>query len=137
MRSVDKLSNKKDMMMKYITMTIASAALLGLSACTTTGNVERNAAIGAAGGAVAGAIIGNNVGAGDARTGAAIGAIAGGVGGAAVGVQKDKNVNEGTRLRNNATANGEELIFEESTGRYYYFDSQRGRTYYQNGQLRG
>ena len=51
---------------------LAGAGLLA-SACTTTGNVEANAAGGAALGALAGAVIGYNVGSGDAGTGAAIG----------------------------------------------------------------
>ena len=60
-------------------------AAIALSACTTTGQTERNAATGAALGAVAGAVIGNNVGDGDAQRGAAIGAVAGGAAGAAKG----------------------------------------------------
>ena len=60
-------------------MPLAAMAGAGLlAACTTTGNVERNAAGGAALGALAGAVIGNNVGGGDAGTGAAIGAAIGG-----------------------------------------------------------
>ncbi len=60
-------------------------AAAALAACTTTGQTERNAAIGAGAGAVAGAVIGNNVGDGDAGRGAAIGAVLGGLGGAAKG----------------------------------------------------
>ncbi len=62
--------------MKLNWIALAGAGVLA-SACTTTGNVERNAFGGAALGAIAGAIIGNNVGAGDAGTGAAIGAVHG------------------------------------------------------------
>lgn len=122
-------------MMKTLTLTTASVALLALGACTTTGNVERNAAIGALGGAAAGAIIGNNTGSGDAKTGAAIGAVVGGAGGAYSGTQKDKAVGEGTRTR--VRANGQQLYFDQSTGRYFYVDGETGRTYYENGQLRG
>ena len=61
-------------------------ALMGVgvlaAACTSTGNVERNAAGGAALGALAGAVIGNNVGGGSASTGAAVGAALGGTVGA-------------------------------------------------------
>lgn len=121
--------------MKYLTMTIATASILGLAACTTTGNVEKNAALGAAGGAIAGAIIGNNVGSGDAKTGAAIGAVVGGAGGAYAGNQKDKAIGEGTRTRQRA--NGQPLYFDQGAGRYYYFDESRGRTYFENGELRG
>ena len=60
---------------------LAGAGVLAC-ACTSTGNVERNAAGGAAIGAIAGAVIGNNVGSGDAGTGAAIGAAIGGTAGA-------------------------------------------------------
>ena len=67
---------------------LAGAGLLA-SACTTTGNVERNAAGGAALGALAGAVIGNNVGGGDAGTGAAIGAALGGGAGAVRGCRQD------------------------------------------------
>ena len=44
---------------------IAGAGLL-VTACTSSGNVERNAAGGAVLGGIAGAVIGNNVGGGDA-----------------------------------------------------------------------
>lgn len=119
-------------MRSYIIALGTSLVLLG--ACTTTGNVERNAAIGAAGGAIAGAIIGNNTGSGDAETGAAIGALVGAAGGAYVGHEKDKRVEGDTYLRNDA--DGQELIYDASAGRYYYVDRQTGRTYWQNGSLR-
>ena len=123
--------------MKVFTVSMASIAILSLSACTTTGNVESNAALGALGGAVAGAIIGNNTGAGDAKTGAAIGAIIGGAGGAAVGAQKDRTMGEGTRPRSETRATGQDLYYDEEAQRYYYFDPVSGRTYYENGELRG
>ena len=63
---------------------LAGAGALA-AACTTTGNVERNAAGGAAIGALAGAVIGNNVGAHNPASGALIGAAAGGLLGAATG----------------------------------------------------
>jgi len=116
-----------------LTSTLGAAALI--SACTTTGNVEKNAAIGAAGGAIAGAIIGNNTGSGDAGTGAAIGAIVGGAGGAYTGNQKDKAIGEGTHMRQHA--NGQKLFYDEQTGRYFWVDARTGKSYYKNGQLRG
>jgi phage tail tape-measure protein len=134
--------------MTYFKSLISAVAVIGLAACTTTGNTERNAAIGATAGAVAGAIIGNNVGDGDASTGAAIGAIVGacyaadkmeaivgGVGGAYTGNQKDKAMGEDTRLRQPAA--GQDLYYDQSTGRYYFVDEATGRTYYRNGELRG
>ena len=107
---------------------------MGLTACTTTGNVEKNSAIGAAGGAAAGAIIGNNVGSGDARTGAIIGGVAGAVGGAMVGREQDKRVGEPTQLKQPAA--GQTLYYDEQAGRYYFREQSSGRTYWKNGQLR-
>jgi uncharacterized membrane protein len=71
--------------MKTIILLTAGFAAIGMSACTTSGQTERNAATGAALGAVAGAVIGNNVGDGNAERGAVIGAVAGGAAGAAKG----------------------------------------------------
>ena len=77
---------------------LAGAGLLA-SACTTSGNVERNAAGGAALGALAGAVIGNNVGSGDAGTGAAIGAALGGGAGAVRGCRQDGGCGAQTQNR--------------------------------------
>lgn len=121
-------------MLKQITLITASLSLLALGACTTTGNTERSAAIGAASGAVIGAIIGNNTGSGDASTGAAIGAVVGGAGGAYAGHQKDKTVGEPTRIRQGAE--GQELIYDRQSGRYYFVDRNTGRTYWQDGSIR-
>lgn len=118
--------------MKKIIITTATAVLL--TACSTTGNVERNAAIGAAGGAVLGAVIGNNTGSGDAGTGAAIGAVVGAAGGAYSGTQADKAMGQKTQIRRNAQ--GQELIFDEFANRYYFVDQTTGSTYWQNGALR-
>jgi len=86
--------------MKKIWIALAGAGLLS-AACTTTGNVERNALGGAALGGIVGAVIGNNVGAGDAGTGAAIGAALGGSVGAVRGCQQDGacNAPAASRLR--------------------------------------
>ena len=111
-----------------------SAIALMAAACTSTGNIERNTAAGAGIGAVAGAIIGNNVGDGDAETGAAIGAVVGGAAGAARGRQQDVNSGEGTRMKTPAT--GQELYYDRNANRYYYYGSN-GRTYWQDGTLRG
>lgn len=121
--------------MRYIKQVILATAMMSLTACTTTGNVEEKAAIGAAAGALTGAVIGNNVGDGDAGTGAAIGAVVGGVGGAYVGREKDKAMGEPTRIRQ--PADGQKLYYEEQTGRYFFVDEATGRTYYRNGEYRG
>lgn len=118
--------------MKKIILITATAAFL--TACTTTGNVERNAALGAAGGALAGAIIGNNTGSGDARTGAIIGGTVGAAGGAYSGVQEDRAMGQRTQLRRNAQ--GQELTYDSFAGRYYFTDRTTGNTYWQNGSLR-
>ncbi|NNC37094.1 MAG: glycine zipper 2TM domain-containing protein [Acidimicrobiales bacterium] len=113
---------------------IISTTAIALSACTTTGNVEKNTAIGTAAGAAAGAVIGNNVGKGDAKTGAIIGGVAGAVGGAVVGRQKDQTMGEGTKLRKPAF--GQRMYYDQAAGRYYFIDEETGKTYWQNGALR-
>lgn len=115
-------------------MTLGTAAALTLAACTTTGNVERNAAIGAGAGALAGAIIGNNVGSGDAETGAIIGGVVGAAGGAYTGRQADKNMGERTQFKQRA--NGEPLEYDSYAGRYFFRDRASNRTYWQDGSLR-
>ncbi|MEM9989129.1 MAG: glycine zipper domain-containing protein [Pseudomonadota bacterium] len=115
------------------TVILGASALL-ITACTTTGNVERGAATGATVGAVAGAIIGNNVGDGDAERGAIIGGALGGTAGVIRGRQQDVQSGEGTRLRERA--NGETLYYDQQARRYYYIDQRTGRSYWQNGQLR-
>ncbi len=120
--------------MKIATYTIGATAALLMGACTSTGNIERGAATGAVLGGAAGAIIGNNVGSGDAETGAAIGAVVGGASGAYAGREADK--------RNNSSQyqtgpNGERLIYDTRSNRYYYVDGRSGRTYWANGEYRG
>jgi len=135
MRNHLHISNLSKNPVRAAAVALAGVSLLTLSACTSTGNVEKNAAIGAAGGAVAGAIIGNNVGDGDATTGAIIGGIAGAAGGAMVGHEKDKRMEEKTRLREPAA--GQPLYWDEQAQRYYFEDAATGRTYWRNGEVRG
>ncbi len=118
--------------MRHFAIILATSGLV--TACTTTGNVEKNAVIGAAGGAAAGAILGNNIGDGDAETGAIIGAIVGGAGGAMVGHEKDKSHNMDTQMRQ--AASGQDLIYDPSADRYYFIDPATGRTYWQDGTIR-
>ncbi|MGV6801320.1 MAG: YMGG-like glycine zipper-containing protein [bacterium] len=113
---------------------LSMAGLLA-TACTTTGNIENNAAKGAVIGAVAGAVIGNNVGDGDAKDGAVAGAVVGAAAGAYKGRQEDIRSGEGTRLKERA--DGQELYYDDQYERYYYFDERTGRTYWQDGSLRG
>ena len=113
---------------------LVSIAALSVAACTTTGEVERNAAYGAAGGAAVGAGVGavsGDVGVGE---GAAYGAAVGAVAGAVYGANKDKRYNGGTReapILDRGTR-----YYEESSGRYYYYERGTGRTFYENGQYR-
>lgn len=115
---------------------LAAAALM--TACTSTGNIERNAAGGAAVGAVAGAIIGNNVGDGDADRGAAIGAAVGGAAGAARGASQDRAVCGRTEARRpySEYGAGQELLWDASASRRFYVDRSSGRTYWENGEVR-
>ncbi len=113
------------MTMKLIAL--AGAGLLA-AACTTTGNVERNAVGGAGLGAIAGAVIGNNVGSGDAGTGAAIGAAIGGTAGAIRGCRQDGSCG--------ANSTSRRQYYDQRAGRYYYYDQRTGRYFWENGQPR-
>jgi hypothetical protein len=116
---------KRQTFMPWIAM--AGAGILA-SACTSTGNVERNAAGGAALGALAGAVIGNNVGGGSAGTGAAIGAVVGGSAGAYKGCREDGGCG--------AEAPNRRQYFDERAGRYYFIDPATKRTYWEDGSPR-
>ncbi len=109
-------------------------ATMSLAACTTTGNVER----GALGGAAAGAAVGAGVGAisGDVKVGegAAAGAVVGGIIGAISGNNKDKVQNGGTTSA--PILDRSTRYFDESTGRYYFYERGTSRTFYENGQYR-
>ena len=106
-------------MNKTLTRTALAIAAAGLltAACTTTGNVERNAAAGAGLGAIAGAVIGNNTGSGDAGTGAAIGAVVGGTVGAIKGCREDGGCGATPERRQ---------YYDEAAGRYYFYDQATG-----------
>jgi len=117
--------------MKKTIILLAGVSVMSLSACTTTGNMERNAAIGAGLGGITGAIIGNNVGDGDVGTGAAIGAIIGGAGGANSGYRQDQRTGQWHSQGVQPT-----LHWDRYHRRYYYVDAHTGCTYWQNGQRR-
>ncbi|MEE9347808.1 MAG: glycine zipper domain-containing protein [Robiginitomaculum sp.] len=105
----------------------ALSASLTLAACSTTGDMERDAAIGAGVGAVAGAVIGNNVGDGDATAGAAIGAVVGGASGAYHGYKKDET---------HSGPQAQQMYVDEQVGRSFYVDESTGNTYWENGDFR-
>lgn len=119
--------------MKLLIAAAGLATLVGLGACTSSGNTERGALTGALLGGAAGAIIGNNTGSGDAGTGAAIGAAVGAAGGAVVGHEQDKNQQQAGGYG----PNGEPLMYDNRANRYYYVDRRSGRTYWANGEYRG
>ncbi|MEP3655861.1 MAG: YMGG-like glycine zipper-containing protein [Litorimonas sp.] len=117
--------------LKLASLGLASVAF---AACTTTGNVERNAA----GGAAAGAAIGAGVGAvsGDVKVGegAVAGAVVGGIVGAVRGNKKDKDMNGGTTSRPNLDKTTR--YYDDVTGRYYYYEQGTSRTFYENYESR-
>lgn len=113
---------------------VLSLAAFSFAACTTTGNVEKNAAYGAAAGAVAGAVIGNNTGDGDAGEGAMIGAGVGAAAGAVYGYSKDQKA--GTTTTQAPILDKSTRYYDESTNRYYYFERGTSRTFYENGERR-
>ena len=115
----------------YRTSFVGLVSALSLAACTTTGNVERNAAAGAAIGAASGAVLGNNVGSGDAGEGAAIGAAVGAAAGAARGYGQDQKVEECARYTVWLT------YYDNSEGRYYYMIPGTGRSCWSDGTPRG
>jgi phage tail tape-measure protein len=123
----------------FIRAAIIGAAGLALAACTSTGNVERNAAGGAAIGALAGAAIGNNVGDGDAQTGALAGAAIGGAAGAYRGYRQDQGAEAGGGYARDPryTANRDQpRYYDQRADRYYYFDALTSRTYWDDGSYR-
>lgn len=106
---------------------------ISLAACTTTGQVERNAAGGAALGAAIGAGIGaisGDVGVGE---GAAAGAVVGGVVGASRGNQIDREQNGGTTA---APILDKANPMRDANGRIYYHERGTSRTFYANGERR-
>ncbi len=106
-------------------------AVIGLGACTTTGNVERNAAGGAAIGALGGAIIGNNVGDGNADRGAVIGGAVGAAAGAARGYGQDQKIQDCR-----AVSRDERTYRDYNTGDYYYYVPGTNRTCWTDGRPR-
>lgn len=111
-----------------------TVAALSFAACTTTGNVERNAAYGAAAGALAGAIIGNNTGNSNAGEGALIGAGIGAAAGGIYGHSKDQR--QGTPTTQAPMLDKSTRYFDENSRRYYYFERGTSRTFYENGERR-
>lgn len=111
--------------MRKLAILSAFCIALAAGACTSTGNMERNAAGGAAIGGVAGAIIGNNTGDGDAGRGAAIGAALGGAAGAWRGWNQDQKLQAcrtGTATAWSRDAQGREFYTVAGTGQTCWAD---------------
>ncbi|MEX6633659.1 YMGG-like glycine zipper-containing protein [Hyphococcus lacteus] len=106
----------------------AASSLMMVSACTSSGTAERNAAYGAAAGAAAGAVAGEVI-AGKPGQGAAIGAGVGAVGGAIAGCSRADD------CFGRARDNGERR-YDNYADRYYYVDPRTGDTWWQNGEFR-
>lgn len=98
---------------------IASAAMLGLSACAGMTPSERSAAAGAAIGGTAGAVIGRDAGS------AALGAVVGGAAGWYLGCREEGRCGNVDNRRQH---------YDQRSGRYYFQDPQSGRYFYENGQ---
>jgi uncharacterized protein YcfJ len=98
---------------------IASAAMLGLTACAGMTPTERNTATGAAIGAVAGGVIGEDAGS------AAAGALAGGAIGWYLGCREEGRCGAVENRRQH---------YDQRSGRYYFQDQQSGRYFYENGE---
>ena len=118
--------------MSALRMTFCAAvSSLSLAACSTTDDwspAQRNAAIGGALGAAAGAAVSND----DLE-----GALVGGALGAAVGYYTGCREQGGCFVGGKQVANRSDLVYDRNDRRYYYVDRSNGRTYWENGELRG
>ena len=123
--------------MKFFVVSAVLAAGTGAAACTSSGATERGALGGAIIGAGAGAIIGNNTGNGAAGQGAGIGAATGAIAGGVAGAASDRTNNNDRGYASNRGPDGQELIYDRNSDRYYYVDRRTGRTYWANGEYRG
>lgn len=109
----------------------AAVASLSLAACSSMDSwdpSQRNAAIGGALGAAAGAAVAKD----DLQ-----GALIGGALGAAVGYYTGCQEQGGCFVGGKQVASRSDLIYDQNDRRYYYVDRNTGRTYWENGDLRG
>jgi uncharacterized protein YcfJ len=116
--------------MKKLSMLAVCCIALMSAACTSTGNIERNAAGGAVLGGAAGAVIGNNTGDGNAGRGAAIGAGVGAIAGGVRGMSQDNKLQlcrSGTRTAWSTDANGREFYTVAGTSQTCWADTSSPR----------
>jgi uncharacterized protein YcfJ len=95
-----------------------SAAALSLSACAGMTQSEQGALTGAAIGGAAGAILGDD-------EAALAGAVVGGAAGWYLGCRQEGRCGNVDNRRER---------LDQRTGRYYFYDSQSGRYFYENGE---
>ena len=112
------------------TLFCAGIASLSLAACETDNwsPAQRDAAIGGAAGAALGAAVAKD----DLE-----GALVGGALGAAVGYYTGCKEQGGCFVGGKEVASRDDLQYDRNDRRYYYIDRATGRTYWENGDLRG
>jgi len=104
--------------MRIAQLCIASAAMLGLTACANMTPSEQGALSGAAIGGVAGAVLGDD-------EAALAGAAVGGAAGWYLGCREEGRCGNVDNRRER---------YDQRTGRYYFYDSRSGRYFYENGE---
>jgi hypothetical protein len=104
--------------MRFVAMTIAAAAMLGVTACTSMTPSEQGALSGAAIGGAAGALLGDD-------EAALAGAAVGGVAGWYLGCRQEGRCGNVDNRRER---------YDQRSGRYYFYDPQSQRYFYENGE---
>jgi hypothetical protein len=104
--------------MRLIGTLIASTAMLAVTACTSMSPSEQGAVSGAVIGGAAGALLGDD-------EAALAGAAVGGAAGWYLGCRQEGRCGNVDNRRERR---------DERTGRYYFYDQQSGRYFYENGE---
>lgn len=104
--------------MRLIGTLIASTAMLAVTACTGMTQSEQGALSGAAIGGIAGAVLGDD-------EAALAGAAVGGAAGWYLGCRQEGRCGNVENRRERR---------DDRTGRYYFYDQQSGRYFYENGE---
>jgi len=108
--------------MRMLQSSTIAAAALALSACAGMTPTERGAATGVGIGAAAGALLSGDVG------GTAAGALVGGGIGWYLGCRQEGRCGNVENRRQH---------YDRHAGRYYFYEPQSGRTFWENGEPRG
>ena len=103
--------------MRFAATIFASAAML-VTACTSMTPSEQGAVSGAAIGGIAGAVLGDD-------EAAIAGAVVGGAAGWYLGCRQEGRCGNVDNRRERR---------DDRTGRYYFYDQQSGRYFYENGE---